>query len=317
MSDPLDAVKPESPWEDTLILAFRDIQWVLHNEERESLILESCTGLIPEKNHSPDPCDPAILLSLYKAALESIAKDVKRKPITPPLLAKLDGKAESAAGDVVTASGKRFFLMEFKAHIGDKSTEHTKFIGVLMRLLDCVKHKRLIEISERGHYFVSADTQDSDILKPLTLEARIYYQVVTQPASNRPPAIEIRTLLRDSSYGLTLQEMADYLSLLCRVHTDGAGGGKHPMKVAIASDTGECWPVCDLGELHKLSAFFDAQPSMPQRSNPSIPAGMAIVLTKKFQNYVALDSDEEREKHLEVQFKRNKNTGPQSFTPSQ
>lgn len=49
MSDPLDAVKPESPWEDTLILAFRDIQWVLHNEERESLILESCTGLIPEK----------------------------------------------------------------------------------------------------------------------------------------------------------------------------------------------------------------------------------------------------------------------------
>lgn len=89
------------------------------------------------------------------------------------------------------------------------------------------------------------------------------------------------------------------------------------MKVAIASDTGECWPVCDLSELHKLSAFFDAQPSMPQRSNPSIPAGMAVVLTKNFQNHVALGTDEEREKHLEVQFKKNNNTGSPSFTPSQ
>lgn len=47
-----------------------------------------------------------------RAAIQAKVKDL---PVPPALLAKLDGNAESASGDVLTSVEKRFFLLELKA----------------------------------------------------------------------------------------------------------------------------------------------------------------------------------------------------------
>lgn len=66
-------------WEDTIVLALRDAQWL------------RCQEHWKEEN-KPSP-----------------------RPITPPGMIKLDGRAESRLGDVAMSADERFFLIEVKS----------------------------------------------------------------------------------------------------------------------------------------------------------------------------------------------------------
>lgn len=84
------------PWEDSLIVALRDLQWIRKNR----------ATLYEMRRHGKAATDAE------RAAIQAKVKDL---PVPPALLAKLDGNAESASGDVLTSVEKRFFLLELKA----------------------------------------------------------------------------------------------------------------------------------------------------------------------------------------------------------
>ncbi|MBJ9659137.1 hypothetical protein [Burkholderia gladioli] len=90
----------QTVWEDTVIIAFRDLQW--HR---------------------------------WRESVTEAASDAERTALlatSPADLHKLDHDAESAFGDVLTSQGARYFLFEFKAVRGRHVREHGK--GMFERL---------------------------------------------------------------------------------------------------------------------------------------------------------------------------------------
>ncbi|MFV0455025.1 MAG: hypothetical protein ACK5NQ_08525 [Pseudomonas sp.] len=102
----------DKPWEDTLILAFRDMQWIRQ-------ILNSSNKTIEELAHPPS------------------------------LMAKLDGNAESAAGDILAGYRQRYFLLEFKSSESRFSTEEGKSVHALLGNFQHSEQEVLIDLSER------------------------------------------------------------------------------------------------------------------------------------------------------------------------
>ncbi|MGH2419143.1 hypothetical protein EJ576_28285 [Pseudomonas sp. C 49-2] len=287
----------DQPWEDTLILAFRDTQWIHHREKQQTLISDAL-GWFQLNNHLLlcNPSDKTQQNTCNKAK-EKLDLAVKEMAATPPLLAKLDGKAESAAGDVLTAHEDRFFLIEFKSDMSTRSSEYTKFLGILMWLIDPEANHVLINQSKKGHFFVTQrpDTcaPSAPNLRKLTMEAYTYYDAITQPNLKLTAAIPVHTLLAEKRHGLPLAQMADYLQLLCNVHVGDAAGGAHPMKVAVASASGVFWPISDLSELTALAGLFNATARL---SHPKHPA-FGIANAKRLKDIV----DAFRKKTLEEQ----------------
>ncbi|BDB19426.1 hypothetical protein cym2001_27910 [Pseudomonas sp. CYM-20-01] len=259
----------DQPWEDTLILAFRDIQWILHCEKQQALISVALAQfLLDNQSLLCNPSDPT-QQNTCNETKGKLYRAVEKMAVTPPLLAKLDGKAESAAGDVLTAHEDRFFLIEFKSDISTRSSEYTKFLGILMWLIDPDANHVLIKRSKKGHFFVTqqpdASAPSNPNLRKLTMEAYTYYDAITQPDLKPTAAIPVHTLLAEKRHGLSLAHMADYLQLLCKAHVGDSAGGAHPMKVAVASASGMFWPITDLSELSALAGLFNttAGPSRP------------------------------------------------------
>ncbi|MDR9875091.1 hypothetical protein RJC98_07855 [Pseudomonas allii] len=259
----------DQPWEDTLILAFRDIQWILHCEKQQALISVALAQfLLDNQSLLCNPSHPK-QQNTCNETKGQLYRAVEKMAATPPLLAKLDGKAESAAGDVLTAHEDRFFLIEFKSDISTRSSEYTKFLGILMWLIDPEANHVLINRSKKGHFFVTqqpdASAPSNPNLRKLTMEAYTYYDAITQPDLKPTAAIPVHTLLAEKRHGLSLAHMADYLQLLCKAHVGDSAGGAHPMKVAVASASGVFWPISDLSELTALAGLFNttAGPSRP------------------------------------------------------
>lgn len=100
-----EASATDNIWEDTVIIAFRDMQWIRWGGE---LVKQIADGFSDE---------PA-------------TKAIRR----PDVAHKLDGKAESRFGDMIAEVGSRFFLFEFKATRHGHSDEHGK--SVFERLSD-------------------------------------------------------------------------------------------------------------------------------------------------------------------------------------
>ena len=83
------------PWEDTLILAFRDMQWIKKIQN-------------PEYTRRQELAEP------------------------PALMIKLDGNAETAAGDIIAGINQRYFLFEFKSALTGLKAEEKKHVRLLM-----------------------------------------------------------------------------------------------------------------------------------------------------------------------------------------
>lgn len=99
-SDVGTVLPKQTVWEDTVIIAFRDLQW--HR---------------------------------WRESVASAASDAERTALlatSPADLHKLDHDAESAFGDVLTSQGARYFLFEFKAVRDRHVKEHGK--GMFERL---------------------------------------------------------------------------------------------------------------------------------------------------------------------------------------
>ncbi|MCY0389928.1 hypothetical protein OVY01_22575 [Robbsia sp. Bb-Pol-6] len=116
-------------WEDTLIIAFRDLQW------RQWL-----SDLKEARKHGDEK------------------KVAELDLLGPDDLHKLDGNAESLFGDVLTKREGRYFVLEFKSARSEHKAEHTKtmFNKVSNYLVAAEEpaRARLIELSTPCHFGV-------------------------------------------------------------------------------------------------------------------------------------------------------------------
>ncbi|MCQ0037770.1 hypothetical protein [Burkholderia glumae] len=132
-----DIAADRLPWEDTLILAFRDMQW---SRRIESIMKRSAPG------------DPAVTGGLEALVLGG-----------PGAIHKLDGAAERL-GDLIASNGEstqaRFFLLEFKSDRDKRSDEYVKpmLIGAVGRLVTPQQgDAEMIANGDRCHFAVFAN----------------------------------------------------------------------------------------------------------------------------------------------------------------
>ncbi|HBM09483.1 MULTISPECIES: hypothetical protein [Gammaproteobacteria] len=219
-------MKKDKPWEDTLILAFRDMQW---------------------------------MRSIQNAA------DVNSLGGSPPaLLAKLDGNAETAASDVLAGHNDQFFLLEFKS--SDSFVDSEKEKPVFNLLSDpAVRADDFIRgLSERGHFIVFPELkqgkkQPSSLLLPIhdvRLVCFPYLSLAESVATgdDQPTPELLDGIYYPAGCGLALDEMAVYLEFLVN-HVAGGTEGRTPLKAVIASPDGMFWPT---GDLSDIRAFMNA-----------------------------------------------------------
>lgn len=136
-------------WEDTLIIAFRDLQW-LKNIKSEKI-----------------------------GEIIKVDEDKKTKSTPIEMLFKFDGNAESLLGDTLANIDERFFLIEFK---GNDSQLKSEWEGKSKRLymfmyIACSQLKRnspesknytyanvILKTSLTGHYIAYWDMEDKKII---------------------------------------------------------------------------------------------------------------------------------------------------------
>ena len=243
-----------TPWEDTLILAFRDLQWLRKQDANTEALM------IKFENERK---------KITQREYFDWVKETLKRP--PPLLAKLDGHAESASADVLTAQNDRFFLLEFKSSLELFRKEEEKYIKKVMNFVvqRPFLYDSFIDLSVRGHFlvyptFAQGSCGYSGSLLPIheaTLRSAPYYQVcsLTTTLHSQKPE-DSRTLERviwEDKLGLTMEEMTAYLFALSQNHGTTSGG--HPMKVVVASAEGMVWPIADLSQLATLQTYFSNQ----------------------------------------------------------
>jgi len=242
------------PWEDALIVALRDLQCIQKNETA-AIAMRRCTDA-PTADHS--------------ASMQRRLDDL---PKPPPLLAKLDGKAESATGDVLTSVQQRFFLFEMKASKSNLSSEEGKFIYDFLEFLDpeIVEDRELLELSRRGHHVLyplvngtgSGAKRGFLPVHEVTLTTRRYYDAVI-PSSHHLLKLSLYSnheivaadlLWKEQALGLKAYEMAAYLGTLVAARTDGTSN--YPLKCVIAGPDGFFWPCGDLASFMEFAKYFD------------------------------------------------------------
>lgn len=220
-------VTDQRPWEDALILAFRDMQWlkrIADVKDRESLLAQ-----IPE------------------------------------LLIKLDGNAESAAGDVLASQNKRYFLLEFKSGTSGLSAERKKPVyEVISRACDAASgDPDLVAKAELGHFLVFAhargpETNKAQALLPIhnmQLNSVSYPEFTREPSGRelRKKSVAFMEVFYSADKGLSLEQMSKYLTSLAT--QDKSGSGDLPLNAVIASPSGLFWPG---GQLLEFTKFVQA-----------------------------------------------------------
>lgn len=245
-------------WEDALILAFRDMQWI----------------------------DRVLRPGL---SLEDIAR-------SPGLMLKLDGNAETAAGDIIASNEERFFLLEFKSNIDQLAKERNK--KVYKRIIDARaaydngemrgEDEQILNGAVLGHYLVFPRSKsgikfsrDSVPLHQIDLRC-VSYQRFTKLIKSvdiNSRSRSMREVFYRRKRGLSLEEMSKYLSALAAV--DGTDDGNFPLNAAVASTSGLFWPRGQITELsnyiqhlrHELEQLRqrDEQAKRQRKSRNSVP----------------------------------------------
>lgn len=218
------------PWEDTLILAFRDMQWIKKIQSQEHT----------RRQELAEP---------------------------PALMVKLDGNAETAAGDILAGINQRYFLFEFKSALTGLKAEEKKH--VYQRLVNAKSEnnyeEELLALSHRGHFLVYPKPKSDDnkscesfaLLHRLDLWCAPYCGLV-EPQSIPEPDDDpqmLESIFYDKSRGLDVDEISFYLQLLADQAEEEGGNDEFPLKAVIASPNGLFWPA---GSLSAFKEFVQS-----------------------------------------------------------
>ncbi|MCC4590373.1 hypothetical protein LL974_04390 [Xanthomonas campestris pv. cannae] len=138
-------------WEDTIIIAMRDMQW-------SNLIRELDREKVTDTEHQGAQSGSTSCVSAEDA------ESIEISAVRPPGFVKFDGNAEEKLSDVALKAGERFFLMEVKSTLSKVRTEWRREGGYspkfmmerLSELVECAKSDQdamnMLELSFRGHF---------------------------------------------------------------------------------------------------------------------------------------------------------------------
>jgi len=195
--------------------------------------------------------------------MENITRQELKTP--PGLMVKLDGAAESAAGDILADNNRRYFLLEFKASITRFYTELKKpvFDLIANASLPESDQEYLLELSKRGHFLVYPDITGTPspafaALHRLSLRCVPYHQI-TQRISNQilhEGSSELSAVFYQHDGGLSLTDIAYYLSILANAAEDRGEGGV-PFKAVLASPDGYFLPIGSLSEFMEFVQIIE------------------------------------------------------------
>ncbi|MEX3964849.1 hypothetical protein AB4Y42_21985 [Paraburkholderia sp. EG286B] len=241
------------PWEDPVIIALRDLQWMKHARDSRRSI----------EAWLRNPGD--------EEAQQSAQKAIQQLNSPPDMLLKLDGNAESASGDVLTSSRQKYFLLEVKAGERAMRSERDKFMARFMKSLESkAGGDVVISFSKRGHHLLFPEVRGRESklgevsVHRINLLCTGYYEtIVRNPADPRPlDRLDAAELLWGTqTLGLDLSEMSAYLRALSEAHDGDGGAGSvktYPLKVIIARSDGLYYPCGDLAAFHRAAHDFGA-----------------------------------------------------------
>lgn len=236
----------DQPWEDTIIMALRDLQW--------------------------------------RKALEKLTSGQKTR--LPAPLIKLDGNPETALGDVVTSADDRFFLFEFKGDDSNMGSEPTKPLVSLMKDVDAdakypEQKSAFVQLSRRTHHFVFPVFKPKVLYKRDTVPVvsvevgtAFYYDAAvamtdsTYKLANRSEVsrliyevFETPNEKKKYRHGLQAGSMALYIKLLTQAHRERTGALNIPMKAVVLSDRGFIWPCADMNTLEDIMSLLEVKTS--------------------------------------------------------
>ncbi|WP_415916278.1 hypothetical protein SE336_15775 [Xanthomonas arboricola] len=135
-------------WEDTIIIAMRDMQWSNFIRWRDSVVRNAT------RNQD--------LVSSGVTRRVKLTDELEA--VRPPGFVKLDGNAETKLSDVALKAGERFFLMEVKSTFSKVRTEWRKkgkyfpkfMLQRLSELVECAETNpdadAMLDLCLRGHY---------------------------------------------------------------------------------------------------------------------------------------------------------------------
>ncbi|WP_126223476.1 hypothetical protein [Burkholderia ambifaria] len=230
----------DRPWEDTLIIALRDLQWK-----------------------------------------KAIARTTLRENLPDGTLLKLDGNAESAVGDVITAVQGRYFVLELKADAGTMGAETEKTLPALVdRLANSATQaaQAFVKLSKMAHHLAFSEETDGTrtsaagiLERPFRVSTATYLTVAAGVVDSKDyrPAFErdVVALMYDKHewpgesdkvrLGLPAAAMAAYLKFLVEAHRREGGRLEHPLKAIVLSDQGFMWPCVNMASLSGLVAYLD------------------------------------------------------------
>jgi len=255
----------DRPWEDTLIIALRDLQW--------------------------------------KKAAE---RNTLRDHLPAETLLKLDGNAESAIGDVVTAVKGRHFVLEMKADAGTMGAETEKTLPVLVTRLandDAQAAQDFVKLSKMAHHLAFSEEADGTrtsaagiLERPFRVSTATYLTVATGVVANKDyrPVFErdVVALMYDKHewpgesdkvrLGLPAAAMAAYLKFLVEAHRRGWPArapveGYRPERpgihVALRQHGVVTWPGGLFDHVHR------ARPRAEERERPTLWAAESCAAT--------------------------------------
>lgn len=230
-----DGADFKAPWEDSLIIAVRDLQW---RKSLERLLTGKLSAL-------PDP------------------------------LFKLGGTAENALGDVGIAVNSRHYLLEFKRDAKQTFDEVDKPLVKIMKQVhgsaDSKHRDRFIKISRRGHHFVFSEKAPGQQPKVAGVAKEAAIIIQTSPyfdeaakmtkTGELSAATEIVELLYPAGKtgsGLLANEMLAYIKVLVEAHakSEGDDGQVYPFKGVVLNDRGFFWPMNNLADLSELQIIL-------------------------------------------------------------
>ncbi|RQR65585.1 hypothetical protein DIE18_03815 [Burkholderia sp. Bp9125] len=229
----------DRPWEDTLIIALRDLQWkkaVERNTLRDHLPAETLLKL--DGNAESAIGDVVTEVKGRHFVLEMKADagtmGTETEKTLPALLNRLANDGAQAAQDFVKLSKMAHHL----AFSEETDGTRTSATGIL---------ERPFRVSTATYLTVAAGVVDSKDYRP-AFERDV---VALMYDKHEWPGESDKVRL-----GLPAAAMAAYLKFLVEAHRREGGRLEHPLKAIVLSDQGFMWPCVNMASLHGLVDYL-------------------------------------------------------------
>jgi hypothetical protein len=270
-ANPQVTASPDSmfdyPWEDSLIVVLRDLQWRIALENAaagERIQLPSLVkfdgnaeGAIGDVELSVD--DRFFILELKATASKMGTEPTKALPRFAWELLKersrIDNMLPSDRNDEVKA---RF-----------KSINELYFMSNACHYLVAPSAGEQGIRKESGVIDLQVDVEGSPYL---AIAAVLYEQPSYKPTLSQ----KLFPLLRDKHekaygqyfyMGLSAPALSAYIKVLVAAHGGRTEKGKHPMKAVVWGTNGLIWPCVDLSDLAQLQEFLAARPELKKKAD--------------------------------------------------